>query len=92
MVTKSVSSGELRLLPLGSLFRRSAIREIIGTSLAVQWLRPFAPNAGSWGSIAGQETNLDPTCCNKDLVQPNKYILKKKKKAKDVKSLVTFLQ
>ena len=30
----------------------------LGTSLAVQWLRLLAPNAGDMGSIPGQETKI----------------------------------
>ena len=36
-----------------------------GTSLAVQWLGPHPPNAGTPGSIPGQGTR-SPTCPNKD--------------------------
>ena len=31
-------------------------QEYLGASLAVQWLRLHAPNAGGWGSIPGQGT------------------------------------
>ena len=39
-------------------------------TLVVQWLRLHTPNAGGQGLIPGWGTN--PTCCNKDTVQPNK--------------------
>ena len=32
---------------------------MIGTSLTVQWLKLYAPNAGGPGSIPGQETRSD---------------------------------
>ena len=66
---------------------------ISGTSLAVQWVRLHAPNAGVPGSIFGQGTRShmlqlkglyaateiqDPTCRNHDLVQPNKYLKKRR--------------
>ena len=37
-----------------------------GTSLVVQWLKLHTPNAGDLGSIPGQGTILDPTCCSQD--------------------------
>lgn len=44
---------------------------ILGTSLMVQWIRCWAPNAGNSGSIPSQETRphmqlIDPVCCNGD--------------------------
>ena len=33
-----------------------------GTSLAVQWLRLHAPNAGTW--VRSLVRQIDPTCCN----------------------------
>ena len=37
------------------LVMRIQRKTIFGTSLAVQWLRPHASNAGGVGSIPGQE-------------------------------------
>ena len=42
----------------------------------VQWLRCHAPNAGP--GVPSLVRELDPTCCNPDLVQPNKYFKKRK--------------
>ena len=49
-----------------------------GTPLVVQWLRFHAPNTGGPGLVR----ELDATCSNKDLVHPNKYILKNQKAIK----------
>ena len=70
-------SGKARVLTLKS--RRQ------GTSLVAQWLRLRAPTTEGLGSIPGQGTRSHMprlkrlACCNQDLVQPNKEILKKKK-------------
>ena len=37
-------------------FQLGKLKTVLGTSLAVQWLRLHAPNAGGWGSITGQGT------------------------------------
>ena len=47
------------------------------TSLVVQWLGLCAPNAGTQGPSLVRELdttyhNYELTCCNKDVVQPNK--------------------
>ena len=47
------------------------LRNGLGTSLVVQWVRLHAPNAGGPGSIPGRgtrslmhATTKDPACCN----------------------------
>jgi len=46
---------------------------IIGTFLVAQWLRIPAPNAGS--PVCSLVRELDSTCYNKELAQPNKEII-----------------
>ena len=43
---------------------------VVGTYLVAQWVRRHAPNAGS--SVQSLIRELDYTCSNEDLVQPNK--------------------
>ena len=49
-------------------------QEYLGASLAVQWLRLHAPNAGGWGSIPGQGTRshmLQLSVCKLQLKIPS---------------------
>ena len=51
------------------------LKELLGTSLTVQWLGLHASNAGGTGLIPDPGTKI-PTCC---LVQPKKNFLSKNK-------------
>ena len=51
-------------------------RDVGRTSLVVQWLRLCATDAGVW--VPSLVRELDPTCRNQDLAQPNKYFKNRK--------------
>ena len=77
-----------------------AWKDLAGTSLVAQWLRPCVPNAGGPGSIPGQgtrshmhaatksshATTKEPACRNWDPVQPNKQIIIFKKRERFAKT------
>ena len=44
------------------------IKSIQRTSLVVQWLRLYAPNAG--GQVQSLVRELDPACCNLGIQMP----------------------